>query len=200
MMIPKQLRKILSYKLILLTLDTLFSLYTATAVSDLLGKAAAGVSESLWSSVLRLAVIAVCYLTLKGFFGCFTKKREAFSKQELRFSLYRAFFSIPPADIYALEDTGEILESFRDDFNNYTQLWCDVIPSMIPAIASVPSILRLALGTFWSIAGEMYTTSTFLISISLDALIRVRAEPRCATAGSPNRSSIDRVMMLRRER
>ena len=64
-----------------------FSLYTATAVSNLLGKAAAGVSESLWSSVLRLAVIAVCYLTLKGFFSCFTKKREAFSKQELRFSL-----------------------------------------------------------------------------------------------------------------
>ena len=92
MMIPNQLRKILSYKLVLLTSDTLFSLYTATAVSDLLGKAAAGVSASLWSSVLRLAAIAVCYLTLKGFFGCFTKKREAFSKQELRFSLYLAFF------------------------------------------------------------------------------------------------------------
>lgn len=167
MMIPKQLRKILSYKLILLTSDTLFSLYTATAVSDLLGKAAAGVSESLWSSVLRLAVIAVCYLTLKGFFGCFAKKREAFSKQELRFSLYRAFFSIPPADIYALEDTGEILESFRDDFNNYTQLWCDVIPSMIMSAVSYIVYLLYAGLRKWKICVVMFILSQLQIIVPL---------------------------------
>ena len=40
-MIPKQLREIFIYKLLIMTADTVFSLYTATAVSDLLAKAAA---------------------------------------------------------------------------------------------------------------------------------------------------------------
>ena len=140
-MIPKQLREIFIYKLLIMTTDTVFTLYTATAVSDLLAKAAAGISGDLWSSVLWLIGISVCYLTIKGFFGCFSRKREALITQKLRFSLYRTFFSMPPADIYALEDAGDVLESFRDDFNTHTQLWCDVIPSM--AMSAVSYIVYL---------------------------------------------------------
>ena len=64
MMIPKELREIFIYKLLIMIADTVFSLYTATAVSDLLAKAAAGISGDLWSSVLWLIGISVCYLII----------------------------------------------------------------------------------------------------------------------------------------
>lgn len=167
MMIPKQLRKILLYKLILLTSDTLFSLYAATAVSDLLGTAVIGISDDLWSSTIRLMVISVCYLTFKGVFGCFSKKREALTKQNLLFSLYRDFFSISPADIYSLEDTGEILESFRDDFNNYIQLWYDVIPSMVMSAISYIVYLLYSGTKSWMICVLMLLLSQLQIIVPL---------------------------------
>ena len=52
---PKQLREIFTYKLILLSADTLFSLYTAASVSDLLGRASEGISEVFLFYVLRLS-------------------------------------------------------------------------------------------------------------------------------------------------
>ena len=166
-MIPKDLREIFIYKLLIMTTDTVFSLYTATAVSDLLAKAAAGISGDLWNSVLWLIGISVCYLTMKGFFGCFSRKREALITQKLRFSLYRTFFSMPPADIYALEDAGDVLESFRDDFNTHTQLWCDVIPSM--AMSAVSYIVYLCYAGIrnWKICLIMLVLSQLQIIVPL---------------------------------
>lgn len=164
---PKQLREIFTYKLILLSADTLFSLYTAASVSDLLGRASEGISEVFLFYVLRLAIISFCYLTVRGIMGYFCKKREVFVKQKLRFSLYRKFFSLSPADIYAVEDTGDILESFRDDFNNCTQLWCDVIPSMImSAVAYIVYLLYAGIKN-WEICLIMLFLSQVQIIVPL---------------------------------
>lgn len=72
--------KIIGAGIVLVSVYQAFSLYAATAVSDLLGKAAAGVSESLWSSVLRFAVVRSLLPDPQGLFQLFYEETRSVYK------------------------------------------------------------------------------------------------------------------------
>lgn len=163
----KKLREIFAYRILLLTLGTIFSLYTATAISGLVGAATNGVSNTLSLSVLWLAVVSLFYFTVRGVFSYYTSKRETLVKQDLKFSLYQQFFALSPANIYLHKDAGEVLETFRDDFNTTIGLWCDVIPSMILSSLSYIIYLTYAGTKSWQISLLMFVLSQFQIIVPL---------------------------------
>lgn len=140
----KKLREIFVYKVILSAAGTAFSLYTASAISKLISRAGDGVINDLLPPIIWLLAVYLCYFSLQGIFSYFVSKRESLLKQRLKFSLYRQFFALSPANLYLHRDEGEVLESFRDDFNTVTGMYSDVVPSMIMSALAYAAYLVYA--------------------------------------------------------
>ncbi|MBR4000608.1 MAG: ABC transporter ATP-binding protein [Clostridia bacterium] len=132
----KSLKEISVYKSIVMMENTLFSVYTASYISELTNKAVNGISDTLWGSMILFLIALIIYISTQAIIKYFVSKREVQIKHKLKMSLYHDLFSLSPADLYRHRDTGEILETFRDDFNTAANLYCDVIPSVIISILS----------------------------------------------------------------
>lgn len=163
----KKLRGIFASKILLSTLGTTFTLYSAGALAAIVEKATGGISSSLWLSVILLTVVSLFYFFVRGAFSYFLSKRETLVKQELKFSLYRQFFSLSPVNIYLHKDAGEVLETFRDDFNKMTGLWCDIIPSIIVSAVSYLVYLMYASSQSWQIGLLIFVLSQLQIIVPL---------------------------------
>ena len=127
----KKLKEIFIYKLLLSSLGTVFSLYTASTMSKIINSALDEKSNPLMTGILWFLLISLSFIAVKQIFAYYSAKREALAKQDLKIDLYRSFYFLSPGDLYRNRDTGNVLECFRDDFNTVTDLYCSTIPSMV---------------------------------------------------------------------
>lgn len=162
-----KLKEIFLYKVILSFLDIVISLYTATKLSNIINIALDDAAPNLLSSILIFVLFSLLLIVFRGVLSHFFAKREVLVKQNLKIGLYRDFFSLSPSDIYRNRDAGDVLESFRNDFDTVVNLQCDVIPSMI--VSGLAYILYLIyVGTSnWVVAVIMLLLSQLQLVVPL---------------------------------
>ncbi len=159
-------------RVILRAAGTGFSLYTASTVSTLITQAGSGINAGLLTTVIQLLTVSITYFILRGIAGYFVSKRETKTVQELRFTLYRKFFSLSPANIYLHQDAGELLECFRDDFGTVVGMYTSVLPSLIMSTASYVVYLVYA-GT------QSLTVTVIMFALSqLQIIVPLVIEPK----------------------
>ena len=163
----QKLKEIFLYKVILSFLDTVISLYTATKMSNIINVALDDAASDLFSSILFFMFFSLSLIVFRGVLSHFFAKRKVLVQQNLKIGLYRDFFSLSPSDIYRNRDAGDVLESFRNDFDTVVNLQCNVIPSMIVSGLSYVLYLTYAGTTDWVVAVIMLLLSQLQLVVPL---------------------------------